>query len=65
MMFVIRLTVIQLGFSVLSLGHAHEGHGAVPSNLFFHYFVDGWHLGLLTVWFVLFACIQVRRRFRG
>jgi hypothetical protein len=64
-MFVIRLMVIQLGFSVLSLSHAHDGHGAVPSNLFFHYFVDGWHLGLLTVLFVLFSCIQVRRWFTG
>jgi hypothetical protein len=62
MIFAIRLMVIQLGFSVSSVVHAHEGHGALPSNLFFHYFVDGRYLLLFTVLFtVLFAVFSFIR----
>jgi hypothetical protein len=64
MIFAIRLMVIQLGFSVSSVVHAHEGHGALPSNLFFHYFVDGRYLLLFTVLFAVFSFIRGRRWLR-
>ncbi len=64
MIFAIRLMVIQLGFSVSSVVHAHEGHGALPSNLFFHYFVDGRCLLLFTVLYAVFSFIRGRRWLR-
>ena len=64
MIFAIRLMVIQLGFSVSSVVHAHEGHGALPSNLFFHYFVDVRYLLLFTVLFAVFSFIRGRRWLR-